>query len=52
MYYSALTGVPTTWTDTQIPTLAITKISGLQGALDAKQATLTSANTIGIFNTT
>ena len=39
------------WTTAQIPDLATTKISGLQGALDSKQATLTSTNTIGVFNT-
>ena len=40
--YANLSSIPTTWTTTQIPTLAITKISGLQGALDAKQATINS----------
>jgi hypothetical protein len=30
------------WNDAQIPTLAITKISGLQNALDAKQVTINS----------
>jgi hypothetical protein len=39
------------WTTSQIPDLAIGKISGLQGAIDSKQATLTSTNTIGVFNT-
>jgi hypothetical protein len=39
------------WTTAQIPDLAIGKISGLQGAIDSKQATLTSTNTIGVFNT-
>jgi hypothetical protein len=72
--YSGITGIPTSWTDAQIPTLAIGKISLLQTALDGKaptshthttaqitgldaaltgkQATLTSTNTIGVFNTT
>jgi hypothetical protein len=32
--WSGITGIPATWSDTQIPNLAISKISGLQGALD------------------
>ena len=72
--WSGITSVPSTGTTSQIPELAIGKISGLQGALDGKaptsythttaqitgldtaltgkQATLTSTNTIGVFNTT
>jgi hypothetical protein len=34
--YSVITSIPATWNDSQIPTLAIGKISGLQGAKDAK----------------
>jgi hypothetical protein len=49
--YSGITGIPTSWTDTQIPTLAISKISLLLGALDAKQAKINStANQLIIGN--
>jgi len=49
--WSGISGIPSTWTDSQIPSLAISKTSGLQTALDAKQPTLTSTNTFGVFNT-
>jgi hypothetical protein len=49
--YSGISGIPTSWSDSQIPILAISKTSGLQTALDAKQPTLTSTNTFGVFNT-
>jgi hypothetical protein len=49
--YSGISGIPSTWSDSQIPSLAISKTSGLQTALDAKQPTLTSTNTFGVFNT-
>jgi hypothetical protein len=40
--WSGITSVPATWTTSQIPELAKTKISGLQNALDAKQTTINS----------
>jgi len=41
-----------TFATDRIPDLAISKISGLQGALDAKQATLTAGTGISILGTT
>ena len=64
--YTGISGVPATWTasqipalgadkitsgtfaDARIPVLAISKTSGLQNALDAKQATLTSSTALSI----
>jgi hypothetical protein len=37
--YSGITGIPASWTDAQIPALAISKISLLQDALDEKAPT-------------
>ena len=37
--YSGITSLPTSWTTAQIPELAISKITGLQGALDGKAPT-------------
>jgi hypothetical protein len=34
--WSGVSSVPTTWSDSQIPTLAISKTTGLQGTLDGK----------------
>ena len=68
--YSGITSIPATWADSQIPSLATSKItsgtfadsfipslgisktSGLQTALDAKQATLTSSSTLSIGSLT
>jgi hypothetical protein len=44
--YANLSSIPATWTDTQIPALAITKISGLQAALDAKQSSQWTTSTV------
>jgi hypothetical protein len=40
--YADLTNIPATWTTSQIPELAISKISGLQGALAATQPKIIS----------
>jgi hypothetical protein len=37
--YSGITGIPTSWTDAQIPALAISKITGLDTALAGKAPT-------------